>query len=172
MDSEGTDGGGRWMTKAEFAALSGIMVASADRLIRRHHWRKERGNDGRARVLVPPPWCNPRAGNTTDTRTPAADDPTGDPTDSPPGNSTDTTAGPKDIDRVISGLERALTALREQLDRERTRADAAEGRADRAESRVHAIEAELAAARATADALRADLAERAAWGWWRRLRGK
>src|SRR5690242_12778545 len=44
---------GQWMSKAELAAARGISLASADRLVRRRKWRRQKGNDGRVRVLVP-----------------------------------------------------------------------------------------------------------------------
>src|SRR5690242_5961716 len=69
---EPTDG--VWMTKAQLAAVRRISVASADRLIRRQGWRKHPGNDGRARVLVPPTWLPSRPTGPTD-------EPLGDPTD-------------------------------------------------------------------------------------------
>jgi hypothetical protein len=50
--TEGDDAG-VWLTKAEFAARRQISQASADRLIRRQGWRRQPGNDGRVRVLVP-----------------------------------------------------------------------------------------------------------------------
>jgi hypothetical protein len=43
----------RWMTFAELAAARGIGRVSAERLVRRHKWRRQPGNDGRVRVLVP-----------------------------------------------------------------------------------------------------------------------
>lgn len=47
---------GLWMTKAELAALRRISSGSANRLIRGQRWARQRGNDGRTRVLVPKPW--------------------------------------------------------------------------------------------------------------------
>ena len=43
----------RWMTFAELAKARGISRLSAERLVRRHKWRRQPGNDGRTRVLVP-----------------------------------------------------------------------------------------------------------------------
>jgi hypothetical protein len=45
--------GGAWMTKTELARARRISIASVDRLIRRKGWRRQPGNDGRVRVLVP-----------------------------------------------------------------------------------------------------------------------
>src|SRR5262249_36765384 len=44
---------GTWLTKAELAARRAISIASATKLIRRSGWRRQPGNDGRVRVLVP-----------------------------------------------------------------------------------------------------------------------
>jgi hypothetical protein len=43
----------RWMTFAELAGARGISKAAAERLVRRHKWRRQPGNDGRVLVLVP-----------------------------------------------------------------------------------------------------------------------
>lgn len=49
---------GTWLTKAEIARVRGITIASAYRLIRRQGWRRQPGNDGKIRVLVPSDWAN------------------------------------------------------------------------------------------------------------------
>jgi hypothetical protein len=45
--------GARRMTYAELATVRGISQASARRLVLRHHWPRQRGNDGIVRVTVP-----------------------------------------------------------------------------------------------------------------------
>jgi hypothetical protein len=45
--------GARRMTYAELAAVRGISALSAERLVRRHKWPRQTGNDGVVRVLVP-----------------------------------------------------------------------------------------------------------------------
>ena len=45
--------GARRMTYAELAAVRGISALSAERLVRRHQWPRQTGNDGVVRVLVP-----------------------------------------------------------------------------------------------------------------------
>jgi hypothetical protein len=45
--------GARRMTYAELAAVRGISVVSAERLVRRKHWPRQVGNDGVVRILVP-----------------------------------------------------------------------------------------------------------------------
>src|SRR3954466_11064812 len=121
MDDDPTDAG-VWMTKAELAKVRRITPASADRLIRRQRWQKQPGNDGRARVLVPPDWTNPP------------------PTDKPDRPQND----PTDIRRAINLLEVALNAAF-------LRADKAEQRAEQAEAKVTAVEAGREHAEAEAD---------------------
>ena len=127
----------QWMTKAELAAVRGISVESADRLIRRQGWRKVPGNDGRARVLVP----------LSELRTfeqPCADSPT----DAPAPDPTDNT-------QAVRIAEAALATLREQIERERVRADSAQADRDRLAARVAEAEASLAAVTARAEAAEA-----------------
>ena len=45
--------GARRMTYAELAAVRGISLPSARRLVLRHHWPRQAGNDGVVRVIVP-----------------------------------------------------------------------------------------------------------------------
>jgi hypothetical protein len=149
-DPTDREAGDVWMTKAELARVRRISVASADRLIRRQGWRKERGNDGRARVLVPMTWTQKRYADPTD----KSDGPLADPTDVRRINPTDNV-------RIISVLEAEVAAVREDLARERDRADRAEqdrhhaeARADRAEQRTDRAEADREAERARADTLR------------------
>ena len=116
--SVGASEDGVWMTKAELAAVRRISVASADRLIRRQRWRKQRGNDGRARVLVPADWAEPRKGEPTDKFSGNPTDAADRPTDAADRHPTD---GPTDISHQIRALTVALDAIREahvaELDR-------------------------------------------------------
>lgn len=107
------DDDSRWMTKAELARARGISVTSADRLVRRHRWRREPGNDGRARVLVPPGWIRPRTLNRVDDQPDASNVPA---------------ASLVDIGRAIQLLENTVSVLRGQLDRAYGRAAVAEER--------------------------------------------
>lgn len=53
-DSRGVDGGDtRWMTYAELAEARGIKEPAAVRLVQRHKWERQPGNDGAARIAVP-----------------------------------------------------------------------------------------------------------------------
>lgn len=47
------DGDGRRMTYAELASVRGISITSARRLVLRHRWSRQIGNDGIVRVIVP-----------------------------------------------------------------------------------------------------------------------
>ena len=49
----GVSGDGRWMTYTELARVRGISKSSAERLVFRNHWRRQRGNNGVTRALVP-----------------------------------------------------------------------------------------------------------------------
>ena len=48
------DGVGTWLTYAEIAERTGATVHAARLRAVRKHWRRQLGNDGKARVLVPP----------------------------------------------------------------------------------------------------------------------
>ena len=138
-----SDSSGTWMTKAELARARGITLGSADRLIRKQRWRRQPGNDGKVRALIPPGWENP--------------DPRGEPTDDP-------TDDPRAVGMsslaagALTALEDAVSALREQLERaeagrveERQRADRAEARADDLRAQIDVLNAELVVMRAEAD---------------------
>ena len=145
---------GEWLSYSELAERRGIDRDSASRLAIRRRWRRRKGNDGLARVLVPAAYLNPAEG------------------DSPPDNQPDS---PPDVSpRHIAALEAAIAALEsaqkttlEALELERSRAGAAEARAERAEQRVEQVEARAAdreaAAQARAEQDRAAAAEHAAW---------
>ena len=54
-----SDEAGRWMTYGALANIRGITRPSAERLARRMKWRRQGGNDGFARVLVPVAFIEP-----------------------------------------------------------------------------------------------------------------
>src|SRR4051812_24332216 len=93
-----------WMTYAELSRARGITPASAKRLALRRHWRRQPGNDQRAKVAVPVTEVTPRESVTGDATSDDADD-------------TVRPAAPvtSDITRISSAFEAALTVLREQL---------------------------------------------------------
>jgi len=90
---------GTWMTKAELAAARGISIESVERLMRRHRWRRQPGNDSRVRVLVPSDWMTPR-----DTDPPHRPPPL--PIGDPP-------AHPPPVRSDADAVETVLAALRE-----------------------------------------------------------
>jgi hypothetical protein len=119
--SDGADG--TWMTKREIAAVRGISIASADRLVRRHGWRKQPGNDGRVRTYVPSDWTTPPE--------------PGRPADPPDIRSDGRSDIPSDISIITKAFDAAIASLTE-------RARVAERRAEQAEARVRELEIERA----------------------------
>jgi hypothetical protein len=103
----GTDMGaeGRWLTYGELADLRRIDRHSAVKLVTRHHWRKQRDNHGKLRILVPPEWDKG-----TDRGTDIGTDMGAMGTDI----ATDTVAD------INARFEVALAALQQQQDHERT----------------------------------------------------
>jgi hypothetical protein len=59
MDVGDHEAGGSWMTYREIAAARRVKLAAAVRLVQRHKWRRQTGNDGTARILVPIEWIKP-----------------------------------------------------------------------------------------------------------------
>lgn len=112
MDGDMDDArdGTRWMLYSELATARGISRASATRLAFRKHWPRRTGNDGQARVAVPPDGQVPSPDATPDATL--------------------------DASRVAIPDNHGGAALA----RERERVDAAEARADRAESRADRAE--------------------------------
>jgi hypothetical protein len=141
--------GARRMTYAELAAVRGISLPSARRLVLRHHWPRQTGNDDVVRVTVPLAALAKAAGQAEfrDTVTPAAVSHATDPMTARPDTASDPTT---------DTLSLALDSLREQL-------GIANGRADRAERRVDELLAALAEARR--QLLEVLTARRC---WWRR----
>jgi hypothetical protein len=126
-----------WLTKAQLAAVRKISLASAGRLVRRQGWQEEPGENGRARVLVPRAWAQPRKPY---------------PAGRVPGGPTDRSVqfgnDPADIRKELA----ILTAAH-------NRADRAEAEARAAQSRAMAAEALAAIAQARADAAEATVQE-------------
>lgn len=50
----------RWLTYDEIATLKHIKRSGAIRWVQRHRWRRQTGNDGQVRALVPGDWLRPR----------------------------------------------------------------------------------------------------------------
>jgi hypothetical protein len=112
----------RRMTYAELAAVRGISVPSARRLVLRQGWPRHVSNDsGLVRVLVP-------AGEAQKSRPggPRRHTPDKAVVTPPTGEGVTPTTSDSDITVTTRAFEAALAILREQLDRERTRAERAE----------------------------------------------
>jgi hypothetical protein len=88
-------GEGRWLTYDDLGRVRGIGRESAVKLAQRKRWRRVPGNDGIARVLVPPEWLT------------LAKEPSPEVSPEPSPDSS------PDISSIISGFETALATLRE-----------------------------------------------------------
>src|SRR5262249_10415905 len=145
---------GVWMTYDEIAVARRIERIGAVRLVQRHRWRRQAGNDGKARILVPHDALEPRRGARIGGDTTKPGD---------AGNDTaiDTGISAPDSAGTVTAFETALTALREAKDGEITTLReaiaglqstiaGAEERAGRAEARVEAERARVDRAEATA----------------------
>jgi hypothetical protein len=153
------DSNGRWLTYGEIAASRGTSRIAAVRLTQRHKWRRQMGNDGLARVLVPP---NMLPDN-------VASHATGDNTGNSISNVSDVgnavsdvasnTAGDvTDNMALLAAIEAAhageVAALRERAEVAERRADAADADRRAAQARAEHAEAARDAERVRADALR------------------
>ena len=169
--------GARRMTYAELAESRRISVSSAERLVRRKHWRRQVGNDGVVRILVPlDDTQNPKEGVDPDN-----------------GESVRTTRSTirisDDVRGTIRTLETAVRTLGEQLEvantslvAERQRVDALQvvlteerRRVEDGRKRIDELHVDLAdavtaerIAAGEAAALRAILEGLRARPWWRR----
>ncbi len=136
-DNPGDDtSDGQWVTYGELAKARNIERRAAVRLAQRRRWRRQAGNDGLTRVLVPPDWLKPVDRARDVTRDDAGDD-----------APLDATA---QVD-AVEVLQRALTMLGEQLARERDRGDVASAEVATLREQIAALQTDLAAAQATAD---------------------
>jgi hypothetical protein len=162
--------GARRMTYVELAAVRGISLGSARRLVLRHRWPRQTGNDGIVRVTVPLTAIqkSSTAASSDETIRPMSDAGSVITTASP-GPPTDSRTVAPATDAVTVTLTKAVDALCDQLAK-------AERRADNAEQRIGELAANLAdavgAERITAGdaaALRAELDRRRSWRLFRRL---
>jgi hypothetical protein len=146
---------GTWMTKAELAAARGISIESVERLMRRHRWRRQPGNDSRVRVLVPSDWMTPRDTDPPHRPPPL---PVGDPPAHPPPVRSDVDA----VEAVLAALREAhageIAAVREAHAAEKARA---ETQIEHLRGQITVFEFRLTTetARADAEKARADEAE-------------
>jgi hypothetical protein len=109
---------GRWVTYDELGRIRGIGRESAVKLAQRKRWGRIPGNDGVARVCVPPEWRLPAKEHSGDRS---------------PERSPDTSP---ELSSAISVPEGAIVTLREQLEHANRRADRVENRVDQAENRA------------------------------------
>ena len=138
---------GRWMTLKELADARRISVASAARLMRRRRWRRQPGNDGHIRVLVPAGEQEPKADDRPDRRPDVT-------TEGRPDVLADIRA---DVMEVIRPLQNAIAVLEAQLTEANARAVRAEQavagervRADVLRDKLESLQAELRKAEETA----------------------
>jgi chromosome segregation ATPase len=128
---------GRWLTFAELAQARGISEASARKLVRRHKWRRQAGNQGIVRILVPAEALDrPRDGLGTD-----------------PAHILGTDLS--DTSRAISTLEAAISTLREQFEQANRRADRTEQATAAERARADALQSQLAVAQGEVQAKQA-----------------
>ena len=143
-------GEGRWLTYRQIGGLRRISKASAERLVRRHKWRRQEDNQGVTRVLVPPEWAEVELALASDSPPDIRAD--GSPDITPDTGVSRIAAGP------LAALEDAVAALREQLDATNARAERAEAgregeraRADDLRAQIDVLNAERVETRAEAE---------------------
>jgi hypothetical protein len=139
------------MTKAELAAARGISIESVERLMRRHRWRRQPGNDNRVRVLVPSDWMTP-----SDTDPPHRPPPL--PIGGPPAHPPPVRPDADAVETVLAALREAhaaeLARVTERVTRTETEIEHQRAQLVRFEFRL-----ETETARADAEKARADEAE-------------
>jgi hypothetical protein len=123
--------GARRMTYAEIATVRGISVPSARRLVLRHRWPRQVGNDGVVRVTVPLEALE-KPKETTALHVTVTDIPLSHATSFPTAQTADAT-DPLTVPVIVT-LTRAIDSLTEQLAIANRRADQAEERAAEAEA--------------------------------------
>jgi hypothetical protein len=160
-DSHPDTEAGRWLTYRQIADLRRISKASAERLVRRHKWRRQEDNQGVTRALVPPEWADAHPDRLTDSSPDIRGDSTPDITPSIAAFEAALAAMHGAKDAEISTLREANVTLRDQLaqsvtliDGFREERDRAQARADHAEAAWDRAEQGRDGERARADALR------------------
>lgn len=137
----------RWLSYAQIATLRGISRASAERMVRKHRWRRTVNNHGITVAAVPLDYAQPdRAIHPEQSAEPSADH-----------------GGATAFDRALAAITAAHSAewsvLREQAEKAEARATAAETRADRAEQQADEANKRADVAVALADRTLVQLAE-------------
>ncbi|MFC1456407.1 hypothetical protein ACETIH_06665 [Microvirga arabica] len=165
-----------WLTYDELAERLGIERESARQHVKRKHWARQKGNDGKVRIGVPEEVLSTRS--EPDTETGSA--PVQPPVHAPASDPSVTAVLTRHIERLELQLEETLkrVAERDELVIQR---DAARTERDIANTQVEALRAALSAAErdrdrwydvATApkpESQKAEAVERKSW--WRRLAG-
>jgi hypothetical protein len=151
---------GRWLSYSELAQARGIRRATAIRITRRNRWRKQTGNDGTVRVLVPEDW---------EARSPVRREAVSEAI--PPAV---LEADPEDLFHEISALRVELVAAGQRADQamalaDRTLAQLADERvrSDQVRAQVDELRGKLAELREDDAARRAMSRWRRAWDGWR-----
>lgn len=137
----------RWLSYAQIATLRSISRASAERMVRKHRWRRTVNNHGITVAAVPLDYAEPdRAISPEQSAEPSADH-----------------GGAAAFDRALAAITAANSAersvLREQAEKAEARAAAAETRADRAEQQADEANKRADVAAALADRTLVQLAE-------------
>jgi hypothetical protein len=154
MNVEGDiDNGGTWLTYSEIAKARGVKRVAAIRLVQRHKWRKQPGNDGMTKVLVPVSMIQAVGRIPRDIS----------------GNDTGSVTG--DSTGYVAAFEAALAALSEQQSQERAGWQAERDRllikVDHFEAETAAQRDEIADLRAKVTALEQERSTRALSRWAR-----
>ena len=172
----------RWLTYAELAELMGCPTGAARARAVRRRWRRQIGNDGLARVLVPdgedlsPKWTPTVRPNDSGTAPQA---------DSPPSTQT-TPSSPNRDDELLARLDRLQAemtemaqrlgaseaetkAAREALDELRQDRDAWRAQAERLLSDSETMRERMIKAERDRDRLTHELDMHLRLPWWRRL---
>jgi chromosome segregation ATPase len=176
------DNDGAWLSFPELARLRGINLTSAFRLARRNSWRRQKGNDGKLRVLVP---AVDRAIDLDKDKDKGSREPD---KGQDKGLTQAVAAIRSGVLEVVQPLQAAITVLEAQLTEANTRAARAESevcservRADTLRDRLEATETRardaeqaariatdaLNAARRAEEARKGRWALRRAWDGWR-----
>jgi hypothetical protein len=181
----------RWVTYAELAELMGCPSGAARARAVRRRWRRQIGNDGLARVLVPdgedlsPKWTPTVRLNDSET-TPQADSPPSAPT-TPPPRDHDAELMAKferlqaelvEMARKLGAAEADVTSakglveeLRQDRDAWRAQIEGARGEIEWARIEAEKARSEAERRRSEAEQARSELAAYRARPWWRRAFG-
>ncbi len=109
------------VTYAELAKARGVSIAAARKLVLRHRWQKQIGNDGLTHVLVPVSFMESDGGRGVP---PALDEAMIEAIAK--ATTVSVTGALSDLRTVLPTLQEAITTLRVQLYAEKDRADRAE----------------------------------------------